>query len=73
MDDKLLGFFSGLAGVKNISKEGERMLIRSDRDLRKDVTAFLGTHGYSLLHLRQKGGDLDEIYSSYFETGDDRS
>ncbi len=67
MDDRLLAFFSRLEGVKDISKEGERMLIRSDRDLRKDVTAFLGTNGYSLLHLRQKGGDLDEIYSSYFE------
>ena len=71
MDDRLLGFFSQLNGVKNISKEGERMLIRSDRDLRKDVTAYLGSNGYSLLHMRQKGGDLDEIYSSYFETDED--
>ena len=70
MDDSLLDFFRRLEGVKNISEEGERMLIRSDRDLRKDVTAFLGTNGYSLLHLRQKGGDLDEIYSSYFEAGE---
>ena len=71
MDDRLLAFLTRMEGVKDISKEGERMLIRSDRDLRKDVTAFLGTNGYSLLHLRQKGGDLDEIYGSYFEHEDE--
>ena len=66
MDDRFLGFITGLEGVRDVSGEGARMLIHSDRDLRKDVTAFLGTNGYELLLLRQKGGDLDEIYSSYF-------
>ena len=67
LDDKFLSFISGLEGVRDISGESSRLLIHSDRDLRPDVTAFLGTNGYELLHLRQKGGDLDEIYSSYFE------
>ena len=67
MDDRFLGFIRGLDSVMDISKESSRLLIHSNRDLRKDVTAFLGTNGYELLHLRQKGGDLDEIYSSYFE------
>ena len=67
LDDRFLGFISGLDGVMDVSKEGSRLLIHSGRDLRRDVTVFLGTNGYELLHLRQKGGDLDEIYSSYFE------
>ena len=45
----------------------DRFIIESDRDLRKQITEFLGVNHYTLLHLRQKGGDLDEIYRVYFE------
>ena len=66
-DDRFLGFIHGLDGVKKIDKEGKKFIIRSSRDLRKDITCFLGQNNYTLLHLRQKGGDLDEIYRCYFE------
>ena len=42
-------------------------MIQSSRDLREDISRFLVSHDYALLHLRQKGGDLDEIYRCYFE------
>ena len=66
-DDRFLGFIGTLDGVKKVSKEGDRFIIESDRDLRKQITEFLGMNHYTLLHLRQKGGDLDEIYRVYFE------
>ena len=66
-DDRFLGFIGTLAGVKKVSKAGDRFIIESDRDLRKQITEFLGVNHYTLLHLRQKGGDLDEIYRVYFE------
>ena len=66
-DDRFLGFIGTLDGVKKVSKEGDRFIIESDRDLRKQITEFLGVNHYTLLHLRQKGGDLDEIYRVYFE------
>ena len=66
-DDRYLGFIHGLDGVKEIEKEGKKFIIQSSRDLRKDITGFLGQNNYTLLHLRQKGGDLDEIYRCYFE------
>ena len=66
-DDRFLGFIHGLDGVKEIEKEGKNFIIQSSRDLRKDITGFLGQNNYTLLHLRQKGGDLDEIYRCYFE------
>ena len=66
-DDRFLGFIHGLDGVKEIEKEGKKFIIQSSRDLRKDITGFLGQNNYTLLHLRQKGGDLDEIYRCYFE------
>ena len=73
LDDRFLAFISSLDGVRDISGEGARMLIHADRDLRKDVTAFLVKNDYELLHLRQKGGDLDEIYSSYFEHAEEEA
>lgn len=66
-DDRFLGFIYGLNGVKGIQKEGKKFIIQASRDLRKDITRFLGENHYTLLHLRQKGGDLDEIYRCYFE------
>lgn len=66
-DDRFLGYLYGQQGVKNIEKEGSKFIVESSVDLRKEITAFLGTNGYTLCHLRQKGGDLDEIYSCYFE------
>lgn len=66
-DDRFLGFLGSLPGVSDISREGSRMIVTSKFDLRKNVTEFLGKNGYTLLHLRQKGGDLDEIYRVYFE------
>ncbi|MDD3794492.1 MAG: ABC transporter ATP-binding protein [Lachnospiraceae bacterium] len=66
-DDRFLGFIHNMAGVTGIEKEGDKFVVHSSRDLRKEITGFLGTNRYTLLHLRQKGGDLDEIYRCYFE------
>ncbi len=75
-DDRFLGYIHGLDGVTGISKEGNTFVISSSRDLRSGITKFLGTHDYKLLHMHQKGGDLDEIYHVYFEEaekeGDDQ-
>ncbi len=70
-DDKFLGFIHGLEGIKRIEKEGRKFIVLSSRDLRKDITGFLGQNNYTLLHLRQKGGDLDEIYRCYFEKAEE--
>ena len=67
LDDRLLAFLRSLEGLKDIEKEGDRLVIQSSRDLREDISRFLVSHDYALLHLRQKGGDLDEIYRCYFE------
>ena len=66
-DDRFLSYIGQLEGVAGISKEGSTFVISSSQDLRGDITKFLGTHEYRLLHMHQKGGDLDEIYRVYFE------
>ena len=66
-DDRFLGYLGELKEITDISKEGNTFVISSTEDLRCGITQFLGTNGYKLLHMHQKGGDLDEIYRVYFE------
>lgn len=76
-DTRLRRLMEGIEGVSSVSEEGEEGLrIASGRDVRNDVTALLGSRGYTILSLRQRGGDLDEIYRRYFEKAgeqDDRT
>jgi ABC-2 type transport system ATP-binding protein len=66
-DDRVLGVLYQQQGVTDIRKEGNRLMISSSVDLRGELTRFLGEHNYAILHLHQRGGDLDEIYRRYFE------
>ncbi len=66
-DDQLLGMLMQQDGVQKIEKEGERFIIYSSKDIRGNLTRFLGEKNYTVLHLHQRGGDLDEIYRRYFE------
>ena len=75
-DDRFLKYLGEQKGITGITREDDTFVISSSEDLRSDITKFLVTHDYRLLHLHQKGGDLDEIYHVYFEEaekeGDDR-
>ena len=66
-DDRLENLLHTVEGVKKITKENEMILVHSDRDCHNDVIVTLLMNGYDLRRLRQRGGDLDEIYSKYFE------
>jgi ABC-2 type transport system ATP-binding protein len=67
-DDQILKMLAEQDGIQKIEKEGNRFLISSSKDIRKQVTKFIGEHEYyTILHLHQRGGDLDEIYRRYFE------
>ena len=66
-DDQLLGMLLKQDGIQKIAKEGNRFIIYSSKDIRSSLTKFLGENNYTVLHLHQRGGDLDEIYRRYFE------
>lgn len=66
-DDKVLAQISNQPGVEKIEKNGEIFMVQSNRDIRGALTEFLGKNGYTILHLHQRDGDLDEIYRLYFE------
>jgi ABC-2 type transport system ATP-binding protein len=66
-DDRVLATLYQQPSITDIRKEGRRLMVASSEDIRGELTRFLGEHNYSILHLHQRGGDLDEIYRRYFE------
>lgn len=67
INDGLLALLSQLEHVSAVSREGDSLIIDSSADIRQELTRCLVSHEYTLLELKQKGGDLDEIYRQYFE------
>ena len=66
-DRALERLLAGMEGVKRITRENGMLLVHSDRDCHTAVITALLTNVYDMRRLRQRGGDLDEIYSKYFE------
>ena len=54
-------------GILETEKNSDMYVIRSSMDIRRALAKKLGEHGYTIMHLRQAGSDLDEIYRKYFE------
>ena len=67
-DDRLHRLLKELPDVRALHRDADGLLhLESGRDLRREVTALLVKENYTLLQLRQRGGDLEEIYRRYFE------
>ena len=66
-DERLKEMLKNQKGLERLEQDEDLFTIYSTRDLRGELTSFLGTQGYTILHMHQKGGDLDEIYRLYFE------
>ena len=67
MDACLRQLLETIESVKAVNREGQSLIIDSTEDIRKEMGRKLAEQGYSLLGLKQKGGELDEIYRQYFE------
>ncbi len=59
-----------LGNVRQVEHQGEFYVVRSSCDVRRELLRKSLDQGYTLSHLRQRGGDLDEIYRRYFEKAD---
>lgn len=66
-DDQVINLLREKNEIISVEEEGDYLRISSQNDIRSMLTGFLGGHGYSILELHQKGGDLDEIYRRYFQ------
>lgn len=56
-----------LGNVETVEREGEFYVICAKTDPKRELLRKSLDGGYTLRHLRQRGGDLDEIYRRYFE------
>lgn len=67
-DEALEQRLQELEGVTLVQRDQEGAYhVESHQDLRGLLLPLLAQGGYTLLSLRQRGGDLDEIYRKYFE------
>ena len=57
----------GLGNVKRVEREKDIYVIYSISDVKRALVRQTLNNGFTLTHLRQRGGDLDEIYQRYFE------
>lgn len=70
---ELLKLLKAQEGVLEVTEQSDYLLIRSSENLCAQLVRTLTEAGYEISHVRQRGGDLDEIYARYFEkeeTGD---
>ena len=63
----LQSLLKNMKGIIDIEKNNDTYVIRSSYDLRRALSKTLAEQGYTIMHLRQAGSDLDEIYRKYFE------
>ena len=63
----LQSLLKNMKGIIGIERNNDIYVIRSSYDLRRALSKSLAEQGYTIMHLRQAGSDLDEIYRKYFE------
>jgi ABC-2 type transport system ATP-binding protein len=64
--DRLAASLKSLAGVKDVTREGELLTVRGKSMVRADAARAVIDQGLLPVHLRQRGLSLDDIYDRYF-------
>ena len=64
---RLQDIIRGQNGVIDMERNSDLYIIHSSFDIRRALAKELSDKGYTIMHLRQAGSDLDEIYRKYFE------
>lgn len=57
----------GVQGVESVSSEGDLWVVGARGDIRERLSRALAERGITVVHLRRRGTELDEIYRRYFE------
>ncbi len=71
VSEELLAALGAIEGIVSVKATEEGVLtIASSRDIRKEVVDAIVWSHTTLLQMKQKGGDLEEIYRKYFEKED---
>ncbi len=54
-------------GILELEHDNNMYILRTAYDIRGKLSRELTEKGYTIMHMRQAGSDLDEIYRTYFE------
>ncbi len=67
--DALLAALEALPGVAAVERRGALIKVgcQTGVDIRHELTSYLACKGFTLLYLRARGYDLDDIYRQYFQ------
>jgi ABC-2 type transport system ATP-binding protein len=65
--EELHKMLEGIKGVEKVTRERGFFVVHSKDDLRGVLVDETAKRGFSLRHLKLRGGDLEEIYRRYFE------
>ena len=65
--DALTRLLRDVPGVLSVGRENHLFMVGSRSDITDALVDAIRANGYSLISLRPRGGDLDEIYRRYFE------
>ncbi len=66
-NDGFKELLESLGNVRQVEREGDVYVVHSGSDAKRELLRKALDRGYTLVHLRQRGSDLDEIYRRYFE------
>lgn len=69
--ESLLRSVPGVTGVERDERDPRLWVVNAREDIREAVARTLTESGLPPLHLRRRGGELDEIYRRYFEEASD--
>lgn len=70
VDERLISLIQSIGEEIKVTSDQNQLSIESIDDIRKPLLRILSEHNYKVLFLKQRGRDLDDIYSRYF-TGEE--
>jgi len=62
----LKSLIKNLKSIDEVEYDRGLYTIKSQTDIRQELVSSLVNNNFSILHLRMRGGDLDDIYRRYF-------
>ncbi len=65
-NEKLVKILLSVPEVSDVTRDHDVYIVKAKKDVRSRLADEALKNGFSLLHLKQRGGDLDDIYRRYF-------
>jgi len=66
LDGKVIEMINSINGISDIKTIEGKVIIQSHVEIRKELVKLLSQNDYEIRYLKQRGRELDDIYSRYF-------